>query len=143
MNKKSNEEVLNFWKSFELLLLDDDKFARDLAENRGYNPVEEGRSVKDFVSKFIIKEKASMQRSSLSETFTRAGNALKKISQAAESDIKNLQTLFDEKLASKYALNFRELKEMDPEEAIKILTDIEILEILEKEYGTKDDDSKK
>lgn len=142
MNKKSNEEIINFWKSFESLLQNDEKFADQYLENRGYDPETEGSRIKNMVSKLIFKRKAEFAKNSLASTYERARNMLRKISRSTDNELKNIQSLINEKSASKYSLNFRDLKEMNEEEAIKILTDIEILELLEKESGLENDDSK-
>lgn len=142
MPNKSNEEIINFLKAFELLLQNSEEFASRYLKSRGYDPEESGNLVEEFASKLILKKKAEFAKKSLAEIYQRAKKMIIKISNAPDSELTDIQSLLNKKLHKKYALNFRELKEMDKTEAVKILTDIEILELLEQEYGSDNDNTK-
>lgn len=140
MKDKINEESLNFIKSYEALLKNDEGFAEEYLISKGYDPEILGIDFENIAHKFILLKKAASARKQLSSKLNRAKSVLQKMSLSTEEGLNRIQQLLNPQLAKKYALNFRELKEMKESEAIKILTDIEILEILEKEYDN--DDSK-
>lgn len=142
MKEKSHREIVNFLKSFESLLQNDVDFASQYLASKGIDPESTSNSIEDMASKLILKKKAELAKASLQSTFKRAQKLLNKIAESSASELKGIESLLNEKFKKEYALNFRDLKSMDKEEAMKILTDIEILEFLEKEYGSKDDDSK-
>jgi hypothetical protein len=142
MNEKSHRETVNFLKSLESLLQNDTEFASEYLQSRGFDPESTSNSIEDMASKLILRKKAELAKASLQITFERARKLLNKIVESSASELKGIESLFNEKLRKEYALNFRDLKSMDKEEAMKILTDIDILEFLEKEYGSKDDDAK-
>jgi ATP-dependent Clp protease ATP-binding subunit ClpA len=140
MKGKSHKETVNFLKSLESLLQNDAEFASQYLESRGFDPESTSNSIEEMTSKLILKKKAELAKASLQNTFERAKKMLVKIAESSASELKGIESLFNEKIQKEYALNFRDLKSMDKAEALKILNDIEILELLEK--GFKDDDSK-
>lgn len=135
MKNNINEESLNFIKSFETLLKNDEGFAEEYLSSKGYDPEILGIEFENIAQKFVLQKKAEFAKKQLISKLDRAKSMLKKITTSADTGLDIIQELLNPKLAKKYALNFRELKEMKESEAIKILTDIEILEILEKEYN--------
>lgn len=87
----------------------------------------------ELANKLILKAKASVMRAELQLRFQTAKATLSMISQLGEQGLDKIQSLFEQKFGKRYSLNFRDLKNMNPEEATNILSDIEILEFLEKE----------
>ncbi len=135
MKNKSNEESLNFIKSIETLLKNDEGFAEEYLSSRGYDPEVLGIEFENSAHKLILQKKAALAKKQLISKMDRAKSLLEKITSSAGAKLDEIQKLLNPQLVKKYALNFRELKEMKESEAMKILTDIKILEILEKEYG--------
>lgn len=142
MKNKANEESINFFKSIEALLKNDEGFAEEYIASRGYDPNYIGSEIENFAHKAIIQKKAKYAKMELNFKLERAKVFYKQIKSSTESGISKIQELLNPQLLEKYELNFRELKQMKETEAMKILSDIEILEILEKEYGYDDSKNK-
>lgn len=140
MKNKVKEESLNFIKSLEALLQNDEKFAEEYLSLNGYDPNVVAIEFESFAQKLILQKKAELAKQKLISKLERAKTIFNEIVSSTGEKVGQLQELLNPELAKKYSLNFRDLKEMKESEAMKILTDIEILEILEKEYG--DDDTK-
>lgn len=142
MKNNINEESLNFIKSLEILLENDEGFAEEYLSSNGYDPKVEGIEFENFAQKIILQKKAELAKHKLASKLERAKTIFKEIISSTDSSLGKIQELLNPQLAKKYSLNFRELKDMKESEAMKILTDIEILEILEKEYGNDNSKNK-
>lgn len=142
MKNNVNEESLNFIKSLEALLQNDEGFAEEYLSLNGYDPNVVALEFESFAQKLILQKKAELAKQKLISKLERAKKIFDEIVSSTGERVGKLQELLNPELAKKYSLNFRDLKEMKESEAVKILTDIEILEILEKEYGNDDTKNK-
>ncbi|MFC4874164.1 hypothetical protein [Negadavirga shengliensis] len=142
MKNNINEESLNFIKSLETLLKNDEGFAEEYLSSNGYDPNVVAIEFESFAQKLVLQKKAELAKQKLISKLERAKTIFNEIVSSADESIGKLQELLNPELTKKYSLNFRDLKEMKESEAMKILTDIEILEILEKEYGNDDTKNK-
>lgn len=111
---RSNEDMKNF--------LNEEGFDYDKLRITG----------QELSSKLILKARASIMRAELQLRFQTAKATLSAISQLSEQGLDKIQSLFEQKFGTKYSINFRDLKNMNPDEVANILGDIEILEFLEK-----------
>lgn len=130
-----NNSRKSFWN---LLKSESDSISRDeesisnYLKEESYDYEKLKISGQELASKLILKTKAAIIRVQQEDRFMKAKSKFKAISNLGERNLDKLQSLFQEKFGTRYALNFRDLKNMNADEAVDILNDIEILEFLEK-----------
>lgn len=129
------KSYLNFLKSESDSISRSEEDIKSFLNEEGYDYDKLKIKGHELASKLILKAKALAVRAELQFRFQTAKATLSAISQLGEEGLDKIQSLFEQRFGKRYSLNFRDLKNMNPDEAANILNDVEILEFLEKEKG--------
>jgi hypothetical protein len=122
---------LNLLKAESDSIMKDEGSLKSSLTESGYDYVKLQITGKELASKLLLKAKAAVVRAEQQEQLAKIRVALSTLGSLTERNLDKLQSLFQQKFGQRYALNFRELKEMNADEAASILSDIEVLEFLE------------
>ncbi len=138
MNNSQRKELLNYLLSESHLIDTSDQYLESVLTEYGYDAGELKAEGNDLVAKLFLKAKAQLAKKELLEIINSAKEKLLSLKQADDIVISRIQELFDQKYSARYSLNFRDLKQMSEKDALSILSDLEILDFLDKLDGTSD-----
>src|SRR5690606_26610647 len=130
MKDFQRKQILNYLLSESDLIDTSDQYSKSVLKEYGYNVDALKVEGNELVAKLFLKAKAQSAKQELHDIITRAKAKLARLQQAEDSAISKVQELFNQKYAAKYSLNFRDLKQMNEEDALSILSDLEILDFL-------------
>lgn len=129
---ETRKSFLNLMKSESDLIGADQESVKNYLEQEGYDYERLRKSGEDLAKKLILRARAAGKRAAMEERVNQARLMILSVKELPERKLDNMQALFQKKYGSRYAtVNFRDLKSMTEDEALSILTDIEILEFFE------------
>ena len=126
------KSFLNLLKSESDLIKSDQQSIKSYLEAEGYDYEKLSGEGQEVANKLFLRAAATAKRIELEQRLNQAKEMWLSIRSVPERKLESLQALFQKRHGDKYALNFRDLKNMSEDEAVNILTDLEILEFLEK-----------
>lgn len=129
---ETRKSFLNLLKSASDLIGADPESVKNYLEQEGYDYDKLRKSGEDLGNKLLLRAQAAGKRAALEERVNRARLMILSVKGLPERKLDNMQALFQQKYGNRYAkVNFRDLKNMTEDEALSILSDIEILEFIE------------
>jgi hypothetical protein len=137
MKNSKTKEFIKYLLSENHLMDSSQQYLASVLKEYGYNYHQLKAEGNEVAAKLFLKLQAQAAKQKLLSTVNDAKSKLKKLKTTEERTLQKIQELFEKKYASKYTLNFRDLKKMNEEDALSILADLEILEFLD-QHNIKD-----
>jgi hypothetical protein len=131
--KNRKEHLKNlFLSEIELIQCNDPTHVNELLREEGYDAEEVGKEGQSLIAKIKLKAAIENQSSIMKNKVEQAKLLLKKIQTSTEEGLTSIQERLNKK-ASAFQLNFRELKEINEADALRILNNMELLDILDED----------
>ncbi len=137
--KNRKEHLKNLFLSEIDLINNDPDYANEILKEAGYNPEDLKKEGQDIVAKIKLKAGIEAKASIMKDKLEKAKAFLATLQSSTEDTLISIQERLNKKAPS-FQFNFRDLKELNEADALKILNSMEILDFLDEQ---NDDDSKK
>lgn len=131
MDDSKKKELINYLLSESNLINSSDEYVKAALQEEGFNYDKLKSEGSEVIAKLMLKAKAVAAKQDLAEMLKAARAKFVQLQQISDATTNKIQELFNAKFGKKYAVNFRELKNMSEKDAISILSDFEILDFLE------------
>lgn len=131
MKDKKKENLKNLFIADLNLLNNDPGYVGEILNAYDGSTLEETQEEgKEIINKIIFNAMMEVKKNQMDEKLSKASLFLSKIKKSTENQLSSIQNIFNEKSPA-FQVNFRELKNVNENDALNILKDIELLDILD------------